>query len=262
MPRRNQRHESHEPLDLTPADVRSFVKTRPKTHIDPVQAGIERRNREREAAERQRNARINGGIDWSVCLVPDCGQDLSSISRYGPRDPKYRDHTSRLPLCIDHLAVAFTQANYQANNPLMVNAVTDHLERQQAKLDATYEADKEARKSRQDGDIYYLRLNGLIKVGWSRSIYQRFKAYGPDVEVLCHYPATRTDETNLHRQLRPYLAKGREWYEDCQLIADLVTKAIEQHGPPTVTAAWTEPKQGPIGTRPAARAKKSGLSIV
>jgi hypothetical protein len=50
--------------------------------------------------------------------------------------------------------------------------------------------------------------------------------------VLALYPGSRDDETNLHRQLRPARALGREWYEDGDILADFVAVALEQHGPP------------------------------
>lgn len=99
------------------------------------------------------------------------------------------------------------------------------------------------------GQIYILRANGLIKVGWSGNVVKRFKAYGPDVQILCHYPASRQDETLLHRQLRPYLAKGREWYQDCKLLEDVVAQIVKQHGPPKLSASWTEPKPDAIKLR-------------
>jgi hypothetical protein len=93
-----------------------------------------------------------------------------------------------------------------------------------------------------NGHIYFVRQNGLIKVGWSGRLESRLKQYGANVEILCHFPATRDDETLLHRQLRPYLARGREWYEDCPLLHDVVAGYVKQHGPPVIKPYWTKPK--------------------
>lgn len=239
MPRRNKR-ATFEPLDLTP-EVRRPLPT--VGSVDPVQARRERAMRREEAEKRQRDARINHGIDWSVCLVPGCGDELVTYGRLQHERPEQRDHETVLPLCTRHLSVAYQQANYRANDALMVKANTLLLEQKAAKRKALEKQITEEWRQRTDGDIYFVRLNGLVKVGWSRDVDQRLRAYGPDVEVLAIYPGSRDDETNLHRQLRPVLARGREWYEDCKIIADFVAQAIAKHGEPEVYSSWTRPKQ-------------------
>lgn len=243
MPRRNKR-EAHEPLDLTPADIEVVRRQQRQSRIERPAHEIrrERAEKERVAYERQRDARINNGIDWSVCLVPGCGEELFIFGTLQHDKPSRRDHTTALPLCIRHLGTAFVQANHRADDALMVNAVTLVLERRAEKAEAFERDEKKAWLERNDGHIYFVRLNGLVKVGWSRAVHQRLRAYGPLADVLCIYPGTRTDETNLHRQLRPVLARGREWYEDCKIIADFVARAVEEHGPPTVHDEWTKPK--------------------
>lgn len=243
MPRRNNRRETYEPIDLTPADIRAHTRAKPTVYTDPAHARRERAKRRQEAAERQHTARINGGIDWTVCLVPGCGNELFMWGSPLHNRADLRDHKVKLPLCLDHLAVAYQQANFERDNPLMVEANTLLLERKEAKR---REVDANIRKEwqdRHDGHIYFVRLNGLVKAGWSRDVDQRLRAYGPDVEVLAIYPGSRSDETNLHRQLRPALARGREWYEDGKIIADFVAKAVAEHGTPEVFTGWTSPKQ-------------------
>lgn len=219
MPRRNKRADRYEPLDFTPA---ASPPIEPTPYTDSRTARIERAKRHQEAWERQEKAHLNSGIDWSVCLVPGCGRELKAFGNLWHRDPERRDHTQSLPLCENHLSVAYTQACRRANDALMVKAVTQVLEHKEAKAAERDAASAEAWKARTTGHIYFVRLNGLVKAGWSRDVDQRLRAYGPDVEVLTVYPGTRDDETNLHRQLRPVLARGREWYEDGQIIADFV----------------------------------------
>lgn len=243
MPRRNHRRsDRYEPLDLTPATVNAN-RPRGRRPSETFQQYIDRSFGEaRQRAERQHSARINKGIDWSVCLVPGCGEDLVVYDRPLHHDRFWRDHTVALPLCFKHLGVAGRQASINPADPLLVEATTHAIERDRAKQAEEHENGKRAWLSNTFGDIYYLRTNGLIKVGWTRDLIDRLRAYGPDVEVLCHYPASRGDETNLHRQLRPFLAKGREWYQDCPALHDYVAQAVAKHGPPTASAHWTEPK--------------------
>lgn len=243
MPRRNHRHrETYEPLDLTPADVRKAPPA--PGYQSSAEARKARAERAREAAQRQADARINHGIDWSVCLVPGCGEELTGrLGGPGHPFPYRRDHQSTLPLCFTHLGVAYRQGSYRADDPLMVQALALAVERKRAVED---EFDKRTQREwleSKDGHIYFVRLNGLVKVGWSRDVDTRLRAYGPDVEVLAIHPGTQSDETNLHRQLRPALARGREWYEDGKIIADFVARAVAEHGEPRVYDAWTRPKQ-------------------
>lgn len=238
MPRRNHRREHFEPLDLTPADVH---KTRPAPagYQSTAEARRARAERQRESSERQHSARVNKGIDWSVCLVPGCGDDL--YTRYGLEAD--HDHTTSLPLCYKHLSVAYLQARPGANDGLMVRAVTALFEHREAKKAEWVAKRQEEVRGDSKGHIYFVRLNGLIKVGWSKAVHQRLRSYGPDVEVLTIYPGSRDDETNLHRQLRPSLAVGREWYEDNAILTDFVARAVAEHGEPEVYDFWTRPKQ-------------------
>lgn len=234
MGRKNNRADTYEPLDLT------FVETQPRPMPGPYNARLaadERRQRE----ERQRKARINKGIDWSVCLVPGCGEELRRYGRMLFADSSQRDHATSLPLCLAHLSVAFNQLNADPDHQLVVDAVALVIERKATKVDEDAEARRKAHLARTDGHIYAVRHNGLIKVGWSRDVHQRIHSYGPDVQVLCIYKGTRDDETNLHRQLKPARARGREWYEDGPILADFIAKAVEQHGEPEARDYWSRP---------------------
>lgn len=108
----------------------------------------------------------------------------------------------------------------------------------------------ERRKPSSTGQIYYVQLDGIIKVGWTTILAERIRSYGPKAVLLANYPGTRADETALHRQLAPVRFKGREWYSDGPIIRDFIARAIEQHGPPRFDSLnWTEPKTVVAGKR-------------
>lgn len=108
----------------------------------------------------------------------------------------------------------------------------------------------EKRKPSAMGQIYFVLVDGLIKVGWTASLADRVRAYGPKATLLVNYPATRADETALHKQLTPARAHGREWYSDCGITRMFIDEALAKHGPPRFTAiGWTEPKQVVAGKR-------------
>lgn len=248
MGRRNRREDrGYEPLDLT--QVVPKKPASPQGWESARQIAVRTAQWHESMDRRQRDARANQGIDWNVCLVPGCGSELLGFGRGCFDNPADRDHRQRLPLCLTHVAVAFTQAASQ-DDPLMIEAVASVLERRAAESRAREDAAKAARLADINGHIYFIRLNGLIKVGWSRSIAERINSYGPRVEVLVVYPGTRDDETNLHRQLKPARALGREWYDDGSILSDFIAVALEQHGPPPTFETWlAKPKQIVAGKR-------------
>lgn len=244
MPRKNHRVE-HVPLDLTPDVLPRQVSTGPR----PGWAGgTQRAETDAQRSERQRLARMRVGIDWTVCLVPGCGR---SVAIFGKPDRRYdeRDSEASLPMCHPHLVVAWRQIQKSAGNPTVVAAIQD-ADAEQRRKDDEREAHNLAQDQGGTGVIYFIRHNGLVKAGWTSNFFNRLKSYGPGAEVLCHYPGTRADETALHRQLRPALAKGREWYHDGDLVALFVKHAVERHGRPSITSVyWTEPKPDMVAQR-------------
>lgn len=100
------------------------------------------------------------------------------------------------------------------------------------------------------GEIYFVQVDELIKVGWTSKLAERVRAYGPNAVLLVNYPGTRADESALHRQLTPARYRGREWYSDGDVIRMFITEAIEKHGPPRFqTLGWSEPRQVVAGKR-------------
>jgi Holliday junction resolvase RusA-like endonuclease len=241
VPRRNQRVEPDElpPIQITVTRQRDYRQWLSDTEFQRCKEAGEQRWR--KAEEKQRKARIEGNLDWSVCLVIGCEHPV--LLRRGffltPPDP---DPMCEIPLCHDHLTIAWRQMQQMSGTPEAIESV-ETLNRKVRERDELQAAEEKKRYlASREGEIYFLRQNGLIKVGWSRCLYDRLRSYGPNVELLVHYNASRDDETNLHRQLRPALAKGREWYEDGQIVDMFVRQAIKKHGLPTMVVDWTQPK--------------------
>lgn len=254
MPRRNNR-VPHQPLDLTPPEQpRSFARrepTGPRPYwAKPVEDPYLRRLREeRERADRQAEARKRDGIDWSVCLVPGCGGDLRNYMRYFlPMET--RDPDRVLPLCDFHAAVAWRQMQNANGHPEVMRTTVDIDRELRERAAAREAAEAEKRKADRNGHMYFVRINDLIKVGWTQNLARRFKEYGAGAEVLCHYPAHAGEEAPLHRELKPSRAKGREWYHDNDVLRLHISNAIQRHGHPTVEADWTVPENTAQPIRP------------
>lgn len=233
MPRRHNRDGLEpEPLSITPADV---PKPRRRERTASREAQREQDRKYREAChDAARRKRVSAAIDWEMCCIPGCGTRVR-VSEF------LRDVDRQLPICWHHGVVIRAQMEpwWQDGEILRERAKVQAMKDQQ--VDAQSRAITIAENGRH-GQVYFLRANGLIKVGWSSDLEKRLKAYGPDVELLCHYQGSRQDETLMHRQLRPYLAKGREWFKDCNLIEDVIADVVKRHGPPRMAAYWTEPK--------------------
>lgn len=251
MPRRNRR-DTYEPLDLTAVAAPRKAESNPFHRVERDAYPGERRHKEQvEHAERQRLARISRGIDWDVCVVPGCGQKLSKWRDPQPANPKHRDSRNELPICHDHAAVIWKQMMpFATRDNAFIEAVADLNHRVALREQLEAEQEKAEFLARDDGDIYFIRIGDMVKVGWTRDLWQRVKSYGASAELLVAYPGSRTDETNLHRQLRPALAKGREWYEDGPIIAAFIDEALARYGmPPTFKGMWTQPKRVVAGKR-------------
>lgn len=255
MPRRNQR-ERYEPLDMTPPEPVRHPFAPPPRPIAPGERVKSRAEIEAERSERQRVARTKRGIDWSVCIVPGCGEALTSFFGTPAHRPGRRDPKCELPICPPHAGVMWRQMvhNY-VEDPRFIEAIADVNERVASRADAEEVERKRSRSAQGHGHIYFIRLNDLIKVGWTGDLWNRVKAYGASAQLLVAYPGTRDDETYLHRQLRPALARGREWYEDGAVLAHFIDEALAKYGqPPSFDAMWTQPKRIVAGKR-AARAR-------
>jgi hypothetical protein len=243
MGRKNRREPPPEPINVSEVAPQVVTVARMETDEERDRRIEAQFGRRRERMMRRRDARVLGAIaDWSICCIPGCGERLP----YGLAVPAAaRKVNERLPVCDYHQIIIAKQVDYaaadaehfQMRDRLAKRIVEEETER--------YEAWKarDQNHGAPEGQIYFVRLNGMIKVGWSMKLRDRLKSYGASAEVLCHYPGSRTDEVNLHRQLRNELARGREWYHDNDVLAHFVSEALARHGDPTILPYWSEPKK-------------------
>ena len=119
--------------------------------------------------------------------------------------------------------------------------------REYDRAEARAKRTKGRRKPTAMGEIYFVRIDDLIKVGWTTKLADRIRAYGPNATLLANYPGTRADEAALHRQLTPARFRGREWYSDTDVIRAFIAEALATHGPPRFKSIpWTEPKSSNV----------------
>lgn len=112
------------------------------------------------------------------------------------------------------------------------------------------QADQLSRRRQQWGQIYYIRLNDVIKIGWTSNLHGRLVDYNPGAVLLCHHAGTRADERDLHRSFKPLRVHGREWYDgNAAIILDHVAAMVEKHGQPTVKLNMRPPRKAVTAKR-------------
>jgi len=80
--------------------------------------------------------------------------------------------------------------------------------------------------------VYFVRTDGLVKIGYTSDPGSRLKAYPPSAEVLVVMPGNRWLETQLHRKFATYLARGREWFTESDKLHEYIEQQIENYGQP------------------------------
>lgn len=102
--------------------------------------------------------------------------------------------------------------------------------------------DRPVKKGPHLGSVYFVMSDGLCKIGWTRYIDDRMKAYPPSARVLAVMPGYRKDEGHLHKRFGHLLARGREWFRPDPSIDAYVAEVVAEHGEPTVrcgpTSEW------------------------
>lgn len=102
-----------------------------------------------------------------------------------------------LALCERHLEKAW--AAYQVLMGATVPEAQQNAERDTQSLDAR-------------GTVYVIRVQDMIKIGWTSNPEQRMQALKAD--AILHYQAgTRRDEYKLQGKCMDHLVKGREWFD-------------------------------------------------
>lgn len=106
----------------------------------------------------------------------------------------------------------------------------DHAIKASAHLMAVHRLEAEQRRAgeppRQDppGVVYYLYLDGLIKIGHTTHLPTRLNSYPPQTQLLASEPGTLADEKRCHAQFAAQLAARKEWFTPCAELWDHVRK--------------------------------------
>lgn len=187
---------------------------------------------ERTDAMRKESQRASDLCAWPGCEKTRPGD----ASDYG-----------EVPLCIAHVYETWRLARDLAErtqNQVPALTVTDWR---------TKETSTVEKPTSKVGWVYYLRVDGHIKVGYASNLRNRLKAYPPTSEFLYAHRGTKATEKVAHSMLYLWLAQGREWFEDRPEVLEYVAAQERRYGPardprlPAVNQfAYLEDKTPPI----------------
>lgn len=83
-----------------------------------------------------------------------------------------------------------------------------------------------------EGIVYYARISGHIKIGYTTDLTKRSKAYPPDTELLAVEPGDRQLEHRRHVQFARYLQRGREWFTEGPTLIEHIEALAKQYRVP------------------------------
>lgn len=86
------------------------------------------------------------------------------------------------------------------------------------------------RSKRKPGFVYYIRIDGLIKIGYTVDIRERTRAYPPTSELLAAHPGTTELEQQMHRQFAAFRERGREWFRPAPEVMEHIDEVREKFG--------------------------------
>lgn len=101
--------------------------------------------------------------------------------------------------------------------------------------------------------VYYIRRDGLVKIGTTTRLAQRMNALRPD-DILAIEPGDRITETNRHKKFRrEWLGKdhpgGTEWFRPSARLLRHTSRLARQYPVPMLDAAVVLRKVMDVQTR-------------
>lgn len=92
------------------------------------------------------------------------------------------------------------------------------------------------------GFVYYIRINGQIKIGYTKDITQRMRNYPPGSELLAMEGGTPHTEKERHQDFKRDLERGREWFRESPKLAEHIKHLRETLGnPESLSYKFTTP---------------------
>ncbi|MEH3033348.1 MAG: GIY-YIG nuclease family protein [Aeromicrobium erythreum] len=157
-----------------------------------------------------------------ICQLPKCRQDTVWLAGRS------------LGICAHHALlvvewgmVVTTEAEQKI---LHERAEIQRIHRERKKKKS--EAERRERQRSQPGWIYYVLIDGRIKIGYSVDVKRRLASYPFDSPLLAMHPGTKQTETEMHQKFAGSKAAGREWFLDTPELRAHIDDVIATFGEP------------------------------
>lgn len=171
-----------------------------------------------------------------------------------------RDHLRRVGAASGMLTRKRAREWLEVDNDITVRQYRAEVDRLQEVVEwqakrLRGEVGRQARTQPTEGTIYFLRIGGYIKIGWTSDLAKRMRnGYHPDSQLLAVMPGTRADERALHRKHAHLCTAGREWFPMAPQILEEIEAAKREHGEPPAVMFSARPKKAPaLGPAPNTR---------
>lgn len=162
----------------------------------------------------------------------------------------HRGHGFRfdLPLCDTHISTVIAASDAERRTAEQRVAA-----REQAKVEAAERAIEKVEQGlllEDDepipGWLYYLHLDGVIKIGYTKNLHRRIKEYAPTAVLLATEPGTPKLERQRHQHFGKDLIVGREWFTPSDELTTWIHTLVDQYGEPDPSIGrYTTPLDGP-----------------
>lgn len=97
------------------------------------------------------------------------------------------------------------------------------------------------------GWIYYARIQGQIKIGWtSRTAPERMLDYPPGSELLAAHPGSRRAESEIQLSLSAHLTSGVEWFAETPEVVEYIERVVAKHGDPPEVPERPPGRKAPV----------------
>lgn len=109
----------------------------------------------------------------------------------------------------------------------------ERIRRQEEKAQREAEGRIKRADPKADGFVYYIRIDGQIKIGFTTNLKQRSRTYPPTAELVAIEAGTLLTERDRHQQFHRDLARGREWFTESEALKVHMAELQERNGVPS-----------------------------
>lgn len=155
-----------------------------------------------------------------------CAEHAGTVARLR----KVREYRRPEPLPVDPQVSEANRKVFALQNETL--RLKREIQRLKAIKDPDPTSEKPKRTAPEEGHVYLLLSDNLVKIGWASDLDARMKQYSPGARILAVMPGTKKDETRLHRKFSDLKANRREWFTYHPRLMEEAERIVKEHGEP------------------------------